>query len=169
MYLFTIWATKGLCEFIEKNLTSWSKIDLGGHLKADAVIYGSSLGLGLFAVQKSGIFYTKVKNKAPKVDIIQVQSMDTAEENRVDGSLDHKWNLLKEIESNKNCLIKQTMYVKDCVPMDSIVKTGDVIVVKEYWDQKKSVLCKILLNESKMVTNIIANAWLNDYIRGKVT
>jgi hypothetical protein len=59
------------------------------------------------------------------------------------------------------------MYVKDCTPMDSSVVEGDTIIVKEYWDQKKSILCKIQINDS-MVESIVAKAWLNEYIRIKI-
>jgi hypothetical protein len=152
--LFTIYATKPLHNFIESMLDIWSK--LGGD------IYCSLQGEVIMLVKKTGFYYVK-ENKCPKVEIMEYKKVDPQLEARDTSSI-----VLDCIEKRKELVMQEKqLMVKDCVAIDSIVAVGDSICIKQYWLQKKSVLCVIQVNggEDK---NVLCNPWLNDLIRTRV-
>jgi hypothetical protein len=161
--LYTIWGNKYICEFIEKHISEFPKIDGLSYFDTKENVYGSSLELPLFGFIKEGIYYTASRNKCPKIKIIQA-SIDKMEEDRIEATLDNRRNIINKIDSNaSDKTIKRTLYLKECKPMDIVLKEGDTFIIKEYWKQKKSILLKIQINDEDEDIGIIANPWLNDY------
>jgi hypothetical protein len=57
----------------------------------------------------------------------------------------------------------KSLLVKDCKAIDSVIKVGDTIRVKNYCDKKKTILCVIQINQDTE-EQVVSNPFLNELL-----
>jgi hypothetical protein len=148
---FSIWAIKSLYEYIDKNLDNWNKIEEN--------LYGSLCEKGIMVVKKTGVYNNKQRNKCACVEVLEKREVFAEEENST------RKEEAKYCGEARRKLVICPLILKDCEAIDTIVKEGDTIELRNYYEKTLRCYYKIAINGSEDLKAVIGNPWLNDVFK----